>query len=205
MDIPACEPHVNERRCILFQLLPTRERSMPDDDKVHPRLGYRYQHIYKQICEGSCGNEELARRFLCVLKKTLQHYGEEPIRLTKQAADQLSQVVSGDLSVVNWNEESRRIDKLAEHLNGKKRPIGLACRASKSQLGSIRHGQPQGDVRFATVERYVIEVYFADFAARTPLERHHVLILPIASPGISGAGDRRSHAVQNRPCATLTI
>lgn len=45
---------------------------MPDGDIVHVHLAHVYQKVYKQLCEGEYGDEELALEALRALKRNIQ-------------------------------------------------------------------------------------------------------------------------------------
>lgn len=93
---------------------------MPDGDRVHPRLAYHYQKPYKQICEGQFENKALAREVVRAMIKDIRKYGNDPITLIKRVADQLEQLPTKPhfAASIDWDEESRTIDKLSQQIYG---------------------------------------------------------------------------------------
>jgi hypothetical protein len=70
---------------------------MPDGDKIHAHLPQRYQKVYQQVCESYLSDEELSYEVSQPLIKDIQQYGDMPIKLIEQVADQLGQVPTGPL------------------------------------------------------------------------------------------------------------
>jgi hypothetical protein len=130
---------------------------MPDGDKVHARLAPIYQKVYKQLCEGQYGSEELAIEALRSIKKNIQNYGNGPLKLIEQVAAQLKQIPTEPLlrEIIDWSEESTKVDKLAQQASGTKRAIDLVVKACKEQLQELRYGVYPQDLMFELTIRYI--------------------------------------------------
>lgn len=148
---------------------------MPDGDRIHIRLAPIYQKVYKQLCEGQYRDEELAIEALRSLKKDIQKYGDGPIKVIEQVAIQLKRIPSGPLlkEMVDWCEESMKIDKLMQQVNSSKRAINWATQACKEQLDELRYDECLHNFLFEITEKYLRNVYIANFEKRTPLKRHY--------------------------------
>lgn len=144
---------------------------MPDGDKVHPKLSGRYQKPFQQICEGQYGDAELARDVVRALKKDVKVYGTKPIELADRIAQQLQQIPSEPLlhATVDWSEPSRMIDRLAQQTKGNQRAIELVVQSGKQLLHGLRYGRSVGDLRQEMHQRYLTNIYHANFEGRIPL------------------------------------
>lgn len=144
---------------------------MPDGDKIHSRLSGRYQKPYLQICEGQYGAAELARDVARVLKRDLREYGSRPTECMARIAQELQQLPREPLlqATIDWSEQSRMIDRLAQQTKGNRRAIELVVQAGKQLLHELRYGRPVGNIDQALHERYVQNIYHANFEARIPL------------------------------------
>lgn len=144
---------------------------MPDGDKIHSRLSGRYRKPYLQICEGQYGAAELARDVARALKKDLHEYGSKPTECVARIAQQLQQLPREPLLqiTIDWSEQSRMIDQLAQQTKGNRRAIELVVQAGKQLLHELRYGRPVGNIDQELHERYVRNIYHANFEARIPL------------------------------------
>lgn len=138
---------------------------MPDGDIVHVHLAHVYQKVYKQLCEGQYGDEELALEALRALERNIQSYGDEPIKLIEQVVARLEQIPAEPLlrEMVDWSEERRVIDKLAQQANGSKRAIYLAVKACKEQVQELQQGECPQDLMFEIAIKYMRNVYISNF------------------------------------------
>jgi hypothetical protein len=150
---------------------------MPDGDTVHSHLGRRYQYAYKILCEGVASSEECGRSLLEKLRQYLRETEKWSLLLSRNIADLFSQSI-GPLAFSNPVEAariSRQIDELRRKADGPWREKELMKRASKSLLNDLRDGQeidcsnPQAII----FERFIQEVYEADFKERIPLSNEH--------------------------------
>ena len=148
---------------------------MPDGDKVHENLARRYQNPYKQICEGQYGDAELARAVLRPLKRDLQDYGDEPIKLIQEVAGELSQIPQEPLlkQLVNWGELSQMIDRFAQHMYGDRTAIELTVQVCQQQLQELRYSACPHDLAAEMLRKYGVAVYKANFEGRVPLAQHY--------------------------------
>jgi hypothetical protein len=148
---------------------------MPDGDNVHVNLKYRYQKVYKQICEGQYDNVALAHEALRPLKRDLRDYGAEPLILLRQVTTMLSQIPDEPLlkQCVDWGEKSQLIDRWAQQISGRPTAMELAVKACKQQLQELRSNTCPPDVTKELYKKYVSEVYKANFEGRVPLAQHY--------------------------------
>ena len=148
---------------------------MPDGDKVHAHLAPIYQKVYKQLCEGQYGSEELAIEALRSIKKNIQNYGDGPLNLIEQVAAQLKQIPTEPLlrEIIDWSEESTKVDKLAQQASGTKRAVDLVLKACKEQLQELRHGAYPQDLMFELTIKYLRNVYMSNFEKHIPLAKHY--------------------------------
>ena len=148
---------------------------MPDGDKVHENLAHRYQQPYKQICEGQYSDAELARAVLHPLKRDLQDYGDEPLKLIQQVATELSHIPQEPLlkQLVNWSEMSQMIDRFAQHMYSHRTAMELAVQACQQQLQELRSNSCPHDLAAEMLRKYGSTVYKANFEGRVPLAQHY--------------------------------
>jgi hypothetical protein len=152
---------------------------MPDRDIVHKNLPYRWQKVYKQICEGRFGDAELAHEVLRPLRRDLQDYGDEPLKLIHQIATVLNQIPDEPLlkQLVDWSEMSQSIDRCAQQIDGHRTAMELAVKACQRQLQTLRYSSGSYDSTEETSlsigGKYVDAVYKANFEERVPLAQHY--------------------------------
>ncbi len=149
---------------------------MPDSDRVHAALPYRYQKTYKQLCEGYGSGEELARNVLKPLKKDIQDYGDGPIKLIKQMGERLEQIASAPpilKSSTNWDAESKNIERLAQKTYGDPRGVALAVQSCEEVLQAVQLGEVNQNCAHQIAHRYVQNIYDANFVERIPMKKDH--------------------------------
>ena len=148
---------------------------MPDGDKVHVNLAHRYQKVYKQICEGQYDDAELAHEVLKPLKRDLQDYGDEPLQLIRQVSAELDQIPDEPLlkQLVNWGEESQKIDRFAQQNPGSLIAKELVVKACQQQLQELRYSERPHDLTEEMSRKYVSAVYEANFEERVPLAQYY--------------------------------
>jgi len=152
---------------------------MPDGDKVHGNLAPRYQKPYKQICEGQYSAAEFAHAVLRPLKRDLQDYGDEPLKLIRQVATELHQIPDEPLlkQLVDWSEKSQIIDRCAQQMDGHRTAVELAVKACQQQLQELRYSgclyDAAEEMSLSIMREYVSAVYEANFEGRVPLAQHY--------------------------------
>ena len=151
---------------------------MPDGDIFHNRLRRLYQKPYKWLCEGKATSDECARTVLESLKKDLIQKGDFPVRLCQGMADILAQGITlgNELGARDYAFLSMEFDKLVERSDGRPDLKKLALDAGKSILHDLRYHRQQidvGNVSGVMLERYINEVYQAEFKERVPLTSEH--------------------------------
>ena len=105
---------------------------MPDGDIVHKRLAPKYQEIYKQICDGQFGGDDLAGKVVPAVWKDIQNGGDEPIWLLADVAKQCQQILDRRMfERVDWQKEFAQIDELAISIYASQRLKTLAVEACK--------------------------------------------------------------------------
>lgn len=148
---------------------------MPDRDIVHPVLPRKYYTAYKQICEAHESDEEIVRTALKGLRRGLQEYGDEHLRIIDEVCSNFERISSMPLFLpsVNWNEESQRIDKLFQQTTGNSRAISMLKDACKIHMHAIRFDGNVEDHKVQILRHYINKVYDADFEQRVPLNQKH--------------------------------
>ncbi len=152
---------------------------MPDGDIVHSKLSRYYQKVYKQICDGQFGGEALAHELLHTVIKDIQKYGDEPITLIKNVAVQFEQLPTGPLlkPTINWDNQIRAIEDIARKIDGNRRGIALAIKASKDFVYEFKQELKYGDYSrhiFSEITRkYLQNIYRADFEDLVPAISQH--------------------------------
>jgi len=152
---------------------------MPDGDKVHTHLASPYQKPYKQLCEGLYSGAELAQEVLRPLKRDLQDYGDEFLKLIQQVATDLCQIPDEPLlkQLVDWGEQSQIIDRCAQQIDGQRTSMELAVQACQQRLQELRYNScpynSAEEMRLSILGKYVSAVYEANFEGRVPLAQHY--------------------------------
>ncbi|MCL5997144.1 MAG: hypothetical protein M1546_13975 [Chloroflexi bacterium] len=144
---------------------------MPDGDRIHPTLPRRYEHAYKQVCEGHFSPDELAYRTLKPLAQDLKEYGDGPIRFIKGLADELCQIPREPMlrATYDWDGMRTRFRKQARFASGGTRAIEIAILAGERMLNQVRFGEREEVTYACLVKEYATGVYRARFVDCVPL------------------------------------
>lgn len=151
------------------------DSSMPDGDRVHPRLARPYQKVYKQLCEGQFSGESLAAEAVEVVRRQLQQVGDAPANVIAQIASQLAVIPKEPLlrEIVDWPMKSQEIEQVVAQAGIPKRIGEYIIEASKELLNDIRTGQItlKADARlmYLMLKRY----YRAEFEEHMPMVQHY--------------------------------
>jgi hypothetical protein len=141
---------------------------MPDGDKVQSEVGGKYRQGYRQICGGTSNDNELAIAVVAPTIKKIQDYGDEPIQLIARVA-KVCEEIRTKLPLfreeINWNEKLEQVDTLAQQACMDKRAKNLAIKACKDQIKALRDGEESANVHIDMLNRYLWNVYRADFEA----------------------------------------
>jgi len=78
------------------------------------------------------------------LRRDLQDYGDEPLKLIHQIATVLNQIPDEPLlkQLVDWSEKSQIIDRYAQQIDGHRTAMELAVKACQQQLQELRYRAP---------------------------------------------------------------
>lgn len=147
---------------------------MPDGDRVHKGLGWRYQKAYKQVCDGQFGGDALANEVVSAVCKDIQKAGDQVIQLLQNAGEQCQQILDRRMfEEIDWQKELAQVDRLAQPLYADKRFKALAVGACKEQVQDIRHGGSPSNCYIDLLQKYLCSAYDAQFAEKVPLTRSH--------------------------------
>lgn len=149
---------------------------MPDSDRVHAGLPYRYQKTYQQLCEGYMSPAEIAHNSLKPLKKDIQDFGDGPINLIKQVGEQLEEKTSTpiDKLAIDYNAESQNIESCAQRIQGHPRGIAIAERTCEESLQAIQRGEVDQVGTQQIVQKYIENAYDSNFVQGISMvEQHH--------------------------------
>jgi hypothetical protein len=154
--------------------LQAKEVDMPDGDRVHKGLGWKYQKAYKQICDGQFGGKVLAEEVVPAVWKDIQRAGDVPIELLREVAAQCQQIIDRRMfEQIDWQKELKRIDDLAQPMYADRRLKTLAVEACKEQLQDLRNGENPSNCHIELLTKYMWNVYVAQFSERVPLPPSH--------------------------------
>jgi hypothetical protein len=147
---------------------------MPDGDKVHKGLSWKYQKVYKQICDGQFRSDKLADEVVSAVGKDIQCGGDELIQLLQKVAEQCQQILDKRMfEQIDWQKEFARVDKLAQPICASRRLKALAVEACKETLQDLRNGGKPSKCYIELLTKYLCNIYEAQFAERVPLSPSH--------------------------------
>lgn len=147
---------------------------MPDGDRVHKGLGWKYQKTYKQVCDGQFGGKELAEEVVPAVWKDIQDGGDVPIQLLREVAAQCQQILDRRVfEQIDWQQEFMHVDDLAQPMYANRRLKTLAVEACKEQLQDLRNGGNPSDCHIELLTKYMWNVYVAQFSEKVPLSPSH--------------------------------
>ena len=152
---------------------------MPDGDRVHKGLGWKYQKTYKQICDGQFGGKDLAEEVVPAVWKDIQSAGDLPIQLLREVAAQCQQIIDRRMiEQIDWQKEFKLIDDRVQPMYTDRRLKTLAVEACKELLEDLRNGGNPSHCHIELLTKYMWNVYVAQFSERVPL-------LPVHYKGVS--------------------
>lgn len=147
---------------------------MPDGDKVHNGLTWKYQKVYKQLCDGQFGGKDLADDVVPAVWKDIQSGGDKPIQLLRVVAEQCQQILDRRMSEhIDWRAEFAKVDELAQPIYANRRLKNSAIEACKEQLQDLYNGGNPSNCYIELIVKYVWNVYVAQFEERVPLSPVH--------------------------------
>lgn len=144
---------------------------MPDRDYLPGGPSPRYRKTYDQVAEWLLKPEIIADGILPAFKKDLKKYGDAPICMLLDVADQLRPVLREPL-FAQWRELGMTIDDLANQLHASPLATECARRACKEQLAELRAGERPADLGVSLVLKYQAQLYDVRFAGRIPQDVH---------------------------------
>jgi hypothetical protein len=153
---------------------------MTDGDIVHDKLSWRYQKVYKVLCEGKHGPDECAWDIMGAMMRDTKKKGVAPILLAQQMGKLLKAAIENSnphsFSSCWAAAVSKELDRLAAgQTSCPYYDKQLVLRASKSILHDFRYG---GRIDTCALEEVVVERYFQEvyrfyFEERIPLTPQH--------------------------------
>ncbi|AFY44751.1 hypothetical protein [Nostoc sp. PCC 7107] len=151
---------------------------MPDGDKFHSRLSWRYQEAYRDLCERKFDSSEIVwtvkKALLQDIKKS---YGDQPVKYAKRLGEMLQGAIknAGNNSFVDWATLSKDIDRQVGQTELKYYEKGLLLRAAKAVLNQFRYNRRVDTSNFpeAVVGQFFLEIYKSNFEERIPLTPNH--------------------------------
>jgi hypothetical protein len=147
---------------------------MPDGDRVHKGLGWRYQEAYKQVCDGQFGGDTLADEVVSAVGKDIQYAGDPIIQFLQKVGEQSQQILDRRMfEDIDWQKELAQVDRLAQPIYASKRFKALAVEACKEQLQDLRHGGNPSNCYIDLLQKYMWNAYYAQFFERVPLTPSH--------------------------------
>lgn len=137
--------------------------------------GNSSKKAYGLLCETNEEAEYQAHETLGALKKEVQRYGNEPIKLGIQIAIQLEKILTEPLfkPIVDWYRESEKISSFAQQTNTNPRSVELMEKAGKQILIKLQKSKIQKNLMVAVTEQYVKNIYKAEFEQK--IKTHHFL------------------------------
>lgn len=147
---------------------------MPDGDIVHNSLGWRYQKVYKEVCDGQYRESDLAEEVIRAVCKDIQDAGNQIIEFLQQVGEQCQQILGRRMfEQINWQKESAQVDELARPIRANRRFKTLAVDACKELLQDLRNGGNASKCHIDLVQKYIWNVYVAQFLEKVPLTPAH--------------------------------
>lgn len=147
---------------------------MPDGDRVHKGLTWKYQNPYKKVCDGQYGGEQLAYDVVSAVWKDIQQGGDKLLLLCQHVSEQCQHILSrSKAELIDWQHEHAQVDEIAQPIYTDRRLKALAIEACKEQLQDLRYGANPSNCYVEILRKYSWNVYIAQFEERVPLTPKH--------------------------------
>jgi hypothetical protein len=164
------------------QALALEVRIMPDGDKIHSKLSWRYQECYRDICERKYDHSEIGWNLKKALLQDIKnYYGAQPVKYAKHLGEMLQGVIEngGKNDSVDWATLwatlRKEINQLVRQTELKPYEKGLLLRAGRGILKEFCNNQriDTSNLPEAVVGRLFQEIYNSNFEERIPLTPNH--------------------------------
>ena len=147
---------------------------MPDGDKVHDELAWKYQKVYMKMCEGQFSLEEIAKDAAQAVQKDIELGGDSILWMIQTAAAQLDDILLRKWSgTIDWRQEIVQLNALERSTRAPSRLKRLAYDASRELLESVRQGNQPSNCYTTLLSAYQDQIYTANFEERVPLKQRH--------------------------------
>ncbi len=143
---------------------------MPDGDKVHKKLGWRYQKSYKMLCEGQAGGD-VANELAQAVYKDVKQGGDAIFTMLLEVGTQLEEILSRRqrLEDIDWRKEATSITTLDRYLDANSRLKVLAVEACLEELHALRQGAQPSNCAITLLTGYLDNICDANFMERVSL------------------------------------
>lgn len=143
---------------------------MPDGDKVHEKLGWRYQKSYKMLCEGQAGSD-VAAELAQAVSKDVKQGGDDILNMLLKMGAQLEDILRRRkrFEEVDWRKEAAYIIALDRYLDVDSRLKALAVEACQEGLHALRYGAQPSNCAIELLTGYLDNICDANFMERVSL------------------------------------
>lgn len=147
---------------------------MPDGDKVHEGLAWKFQKVYKQVCEGHSSLSEIAKEAAQAVQKDVELGGDVILHMIQAVAVQFDDILRRKWAeAIDWRQEIARLNALERSTFAHSRMKWLAYDACREILESLRHGIHPSNCYITLLSTYQYHAYEANFEERVPLKHNH--------------------------------
>ena len=147
---------------------------MADGDVLHSGLAWRYQHLYRQLCEGVVSDEELARGIGERIKRDVKEDYERltsRMRAVKVRLEQLSEAVQARQEI-EWSSVGPELGRMCGG-SGSKRNNALLAQAARSVANDIAEGSPVTDAAQSLSRSFLEGLYKSRFGGAVVTTDEH--------------------------------
>jgi hypothetical protein len=146
---------------------------MPDGDKVHSKLPWRYQRPYKRLCESKTSSQEPVWELMKALLKDIRQKGDNFLK----TAQLLSEELKNHLVTIRFQGNLARfredIDKSIKNSNLSHYDQQILIQASQNLQKKIQNNILNNSLEEEMIAESFYMILCANFIGRLPLNQAH--------------------------------
>lgn len=146
---------------------------MPDGDKVHSKLPWRYQRPYQRLCESKTSSQESAWELMKALLQDIQQKGDNFLKTAQLLAEELENHLLTIRFQGNLAPFREDIDKFIKNSNLSHRNQQILIQAIQNTLKKIQNNTFTNNLKEEMIAESFKIILLVNFIGKLPLNQAH--------------------------------
>ena len=146
---------------------------MPDGDKVHSKLPWRYQRPYKRLCESKTSSQESVWELVKALLQDIQQKGDNFLKTAQLLAEELENHLLTIRFQGNLAPFREDIDKFIKNSNLSHRNQQILIQAIQNTLKKIQNNTFTNNLKEEMIAESFKIILRVNFIGKLPLNQAH--------------------------------